>query len=193
MFKQQQDDLVRILLAGSSHTRLVFPFVRQFLKDRASVSILPEDAGRTDEMLQSLPGWPVEEQDLIHLYSGHRDLMPGPDGRPLVGPEKFSANLRTITKRILERTSAKVVFSNVPPVSKEFLTIDPDWNARISLYNKIIYEVASDAGFPVHDFWTFLSSYGGGETKYIDGLHFTRRVYRDFAKALALYLIGQVK
>ena len=183
---------MKILLAGSSHTRLFFPYVKQFLMDRASVSILPEDAGSTDDILQSLPGWPVEEQNIIHLYSGHRDLMHGPDGRPSIGPEKFSANLRTITGQILERTSAKVVFSNVPPVSEEFLTIDPDWNARISLYNKIIYEVARDAGFPVHDFWTFISSYGGGETKYIDGLHFTTRVYRDFAEALARYLIGRI-
>jgi len=184
---------MKILLAGSSHTRLFFPYVRQFLKDRASVSILPEDAGRTDEILQSLPGWPVEEQDIIHLYSGHRDLMPGLDGRPFVGPEKFRARLRTITRQILDRTSAKVVFSNIPPVSEEFLTIDPDWNARISLYNRIIDEVARDAGSRVHDFWTFISSYEGKETKYIDGLHFTRQVYRDFAEALALYLIEGVK
>lgn len=184
---------MKILLAGSSHTRLFFPYVRQYLKDRASVTALPEDAGRTDEILSSLPAWPLEEQDIIHIYSGHRDLAPGPDGEPYIRPEQFRRNLQSIIKQVLNRASAKIVFSNVPPVSKNFLREDPDRNNRILLYNGIIEELTGNARIPVHDFWTFITRYEGGEAKYIDGLHFTREVYRDFAKALAMYLIGRVK
>ncbi len=182
---------MKILLAGSSHTRLFFPYVKRFLMNRASVAVLPEDAGRTDEILGSLPEWPVEEQDIIHLYAGHRDLMQGPDGEPCIGPEEFKRNLRGIVRKIRDRTSAKIVLSNIPFVSEEFLTVDPQWNDRIALYNRIIGEVAGDTGIPVHDFQAFISSLRGNGAIYTDGLHFTEKVYRDFGEALALYLIGE--
>ncbi len=187
---EQPKDILKILLAGSSHTRLFFPYVRSFLKGTASVSVLDRDAGRTDEILESLSEWPLEDKDIIHVYSGHRDLAPGPDGDPFIGPELFRINLEKIINRILGRTSGKVVFSNIPPVSENFLEMDRDRNVRIAIYNRIIGEVTADAGIPLHDFAGFISSYGGGESKYADGLHFTRRVYQDFAKALSTRLIG---
>ncbi len=184
---------IRILLAGSSHTRLFFPYVRTYLGSVVLVTKLPNDAGRTDEILNSLSEWPLEEQDIVHVYSGHRDLAPGPDGRPYIGPEQFRMNLGKIIVQILRRTSAEIVFSNIPPVSESFLAEDPGRNDRILLYNRIIEEVTGDAHIPVHDFWGFISSREGGEGKYIDGLHFTKAVYRDFAKALAMYFIERVK
>jgi len=194
MFSERMRNIpVNILLVGSSHTRLFFPYVGNFLNDVTVVTKLPSDAGRTDEMLSTLSEWPLEEQDIIHVYSGHRDLIPDPDGKPYIGPEQFRANLEKIIQEILRRTSAKIVFSNIPPVSEGFLKTDPDRNGRILHYNAIIDEVAKRALIPVHDFWKFVSSYEGGEEKYIDGLHFTKDVYRDFAKALAAYLLAVLR
>ena len=163
--------------------------MRSFLKGTASVSVLERDAGRTDEILSFLPEWPLEGKDIVHVYSGHRDLAPGPDGNPFIGPGLFRTNLEKIIAGIRKRTSAKIVFSNIPPVSENFLKTDRDRNDRIALYNRIIAEVTAEAGIPVHDFAGFISSCVDGESKYADGLHFTRRVYRDFAKALSAWLV----
>jgi lysophospholipase L1-like esterase len=171
----------------------MFSYVSDLLNDVAVVTKLPRDAGRSDEILNRHSEWPLEEQDLIHLYSGHRDLAFGPDGRPYVGPEQFKTNIEKIICEILRRSSARIVVSNIPPVSEGFLKIDPDRNRRIELYNGIIVGVASKLGVPWHDFWSFISSFEGGETKYIDGLHFTRSVYHAFAKILADYLLSETE
>jgi len=180
---------LKIFLAGSSHTRLFSPYVADFLKNRAIVTKLPTDAGRTEEILRSLPEWPLEKQGLIHVYSGHRDLINGPDGRPYTGPLQFKINLGRIVEQIRQMTAAIIVFSNIPPVSEGFLRSDHGRNERIVSYNAIISEVTSKAKIHCHDFRTFISSYEGGEAKYIDGLHFTKKVYRDFARQLADYFV----
>ncbi len=179
----------RILLAGSSHTRLMFPAVRAFLSDIAIVTKLPRDAGRSDEILQWMSEWPIEGQDIIHLYSGHRDLAFERDEMPYVGPDLFKKNLEQILHAIRSRTTGHIVVSNVPPVSDGFLKADPDRNKRIELYNSIISEIAEQLSLPCHDFWSFISYYPGGEKKYVDGLHFTRAVYRDFGRHLSGYLL----
>ena len=185
--------LTSILLAGSSHTRLFYPYVKRALKGAASVSKLPYDAGRTDEMLISLPEWPVEGQDIIHIYAGHRDLMLCDDRNPYNGPAVFEANLRNIIASIAKRSRAKMALSNIPLVSEDFLTVDPGWNRRIARYNRIIGRIAKDNLIPAHDFRKFISSLKGGEGKYLDGLHFTREVYRAFAEELSAYLMALVK
>jgi lysophospholipase L1-like esterase len=181
---------VKILLAGSSHTRFFFPYVKDALKGVALVTKLPQDAGRTDEILNSLPAWPLEAQDVVHIYSGHRDLAPGPDGKPHVERGQYGRNLEKIVQEVLLRTSAKIVLSNIPPVSDGFLETDPDRNGRIEAYNAVIGEVAKETAIPVHDFREFILSGAGGAEKYVDGLHFTRRVYRDYGRVLANYLVG---
>lgn len=178
----------RILFAGSSHTRLFFPHVLERLGGRALAERLPFDAGRTDEILASLPRWPVQDKDAIHLYAGLRDLALNEYDAPYVGPEQFRANLICILEAIRGGTGAILVLSNIPSVSVDLLTVDPAWNERISLYNGLIEEVAREAGVPVHDFRGFAASYREDE-KFLDGLHFTDRFYRDFGYSLADYLM----
>jgi hypothetical protein len=178
----------KILLVGSSHTRLFFPFVSRFLEGRARVAKLPHDAGRTDEMLLSISAWPVEGQDIIHLYAGLRDLLLDVDDEPYVKPEQFRANLKSIIRDIRRRTDCKIILSNLPPVTGEVLDVDPDCNNRIALYNSIIREVALSEGVAVHDFHSFALGYDGGE-KYSDGVHFTQGFYRAFGRELARYLM----
>ena len=185
--EQLRGETVNILLAGSSHTRFFFPAVKETMRDVARVTKLPRDAGRTDEILNSLHEWPLESQDVVHLYSGHRDLAPRPDGKPHIESVQFGKNLEMIVQEMLRRTAAKIVLSNIPPVSVGFLETDPDRNGRIDIYNQTIAEVASKSAVPVHDFWKFINSYEGRAEKYCDGLHFTRGVYRDFGRALASY------
>lgn len=174
---------MRILLAGSSHTRLFFPYVRESLMGEASVEKLPFDAGRTDEILATLPRWPVGDKDLIHLYAGLRDLTLDGEGVPHVGPEEFRENLGRIVAELRSRGRAALVLSNVPAVSEDLLQYDEGWNGRIALYNRIIESVAASAGVPVHDFSGFADAYEGD--KFLDGLHFTRAFYRDFGQKLA--------
>lgn len=144
---------------------------------------LPQDAGRTDEILASLPEWPVQDKDLVHLYAGLRDLTLNGEDRPHVGPGEFQGNLERIIGGLRSRSRAVVVLSNIPSVSGELLQYDAEWNGRIGLYNRIIESVAGQAGAPVHDFRGFADAYGG--ERYLDGLHFTRAFYRDFGRKLA--------
>ncbi len=180
---------IRILLAGSSHTRLFFPFMKNCLEGIAVVTRLPYDAGRTDEILSSLTEWPLEGQDVVHVYSGHRDLMLNDDGLPFVNPGMFERNLRRIIGMLSSLTNAKIVFSNIPPVAGSILRRDSGRNHRIIHYNSIINDVAGDSRVPVHDFYGFALRYQGGGSKYLDGVHFNREFYREFGRNLSDYLI----
>ncbi len=189
-FQEGLSEMKKVLLAGSSHTRFFYPFVKRSLEGVAIVSKLPYDAGRTDEILDSLHDWPLEGQDVVHLYSGHRDLMLDNNGRPVITPEEFRSNLQKIISMISSRTDARVVLSNVPPVSEAILAEDGDRNHRIMSYNGIIYEIAGEFEIPVHDFWGFVLNHHDREGLYLDGLHFRRELYREFAESLSDFLTG---
>jgi lysophospholipase L1-like esterase len=182
----------RLLLAGSSHVRLFFPYIRDFLGETALVSKLPSDAGRTDEILKSLVSWPLEEQDVIYLYAGHRDLMLQEGEKVFVSLADYEKNLRAIISTIQKRTDARLVLSTLPPVSSGFLTVDPGRNKRINKYNAVITHVSSEKEIPVHDFRGYVLQQGSNEDIYLDGLHFTRRFYRTFGKNLGNFLMDIV-
>jgi len=179
----------QVLLVGSSHTSLSYLYMKRRLGGKARVSKLPYYAGNTEEMLASLPGWPLEGKDIVHVYAGLRDLVQNEIGQPLVGPEKFRKNLQTIYNTIASRCSAKIVFSNVPPVADNLLSGDLLINERILLYNHIIDEVVAWAGIELHNFSAFVLSHASGAEKYSDGLHFTRKFYKEYAENLSAFLM----
>ena len=182
--------VTKVFFAGSSHTRLFFLYLKEFFAEKAIVSRLPYNAGNTAEILGTIRYWPLEDKNIVHVYTGHRDLMPDEAGMPFIGAGQFAANMRQITELLLERTPGKIVFSNIPPVAESFLQSDPGRNERISQYNGIIARVTEEAGIPVHDFSGFVASSPIGEEKYIDGLHFTRKFYRDYGASLARFLLA---
>ncbi len=182
-------NLKKILFAGSSHTRLFFFSVKSCLKGKALVSKLPYNAGNTVEILNSLSDWPLEDKDIVHVYVGHRDLMLNETGQPFVNPEQFKDNLRQILDMLFDRTTAKIVFSNIPPVAEIILETDPQRNQRILLYNKIIKDVTREEQIPIHDFSGFVLFHSDNQEKYSDGLHFTRKFYKEFGVNLADFLI----
>ena len=179
----------KVFFAGSSHTRLFFLYMKDFFAGKAIVSRLPYNAGNTAEILGSIRYWPLGDKNIIHVYTGHRDLMPDEEGRPYIDSEQFATNMRQITALLLARTLGKVVFSNIPPVADNFLLIDPQRNKRIAQYNRIIENITKEAGIPVHDFYGFVNASPIGEEKYIDGLHFTRKFYKNYALNLARFLL----
>jgi lysophospholipase L1-like esterase len=110
-------------------------------------------------------------------------------GQPFVNPEQFKDNMRQILDLLFDRTTAKMVFSNIPPVSKFILETDPQRNQRILLYNKILKDVTRGRQIPIHDFSAFVLSHSDNQEKYSDGLHFTRKFYKEFGMNLADFLI----
>ena len=179
----------KVFFAGSSHTRLFFLFMKDFFAGRAIVGRLPYNAGNTAEILGTIRYWPLEDKDIVHVYTGHRDLMPDEEGQPFIDSGQFASNMRQIIAILLARTLGKVVFSNIPPVAESFLQIDPQRNKRILQYNGIIEDITRKAGIPVHDFHGFVMASPIGEEKYIDGLHFTRKFYKDYGANLARFLL----
>jgi lysophospholipase L1-like esterase len=164
---------------------LFFLYVKEYFADKARVSRLSYDAGNSAEILGTIGYWPLEDKDIVHVYTGHRDLMPDETGRPFISPEQFAANMRRIVEILQARTAGRVVFSNVPPVADSFLVSDPGRNHRISHYNTIIESVSRDAGISVHDFSGFVKARPTAEDIYIDGLHFTRKFYKEYGRCLA--------
>jgi len=187
--RTNQEIAKKVFFAGSSHTRLFFLFMKEFFAEKAIVSRLPYNAGNTAEILGTIRYWPLEDKNIVHVYTGHRDLMPDAEGKPFIGSEQFANNMRQITALLLARTLGKVVFSNIPPVAESFLKTDPWRNERIAEYNTIIACITEEAGIPVHDFYGFVKASPIGEEKYIDGLHFTRRFYKDYGASLARFLL----
>lgn len=188
--KDSDQKTKKILLVGSSHTRILFIYIKDFLGGDADISKLPYDAGNTAEILGTIRYWPLENKDLVHVYTGHRDLMPDEAGRPYIEQEKFDKNLKQIAEILLHRTKGKIVFSNIPPVADSFLEIDSRRNNEITEYNKIIAKVAKRAEIAVHDFNEFVVKYPKSEDIYSDGLHFKREFYRIYAAELASFLKG---
>ena len=182
-------NLKKIFFAGSSHTRLFFLSVKSCLEGKALVSRLPYNAGNTVEILNSLSDWPLEDKDIVHVYVGHRDLMLNETGQSFVSPEQFKNNLRQILDMLFDRTTAKIVFSNIPPVAVTILGADPQRNEQISLYNKIIKDATRERKIPIHDFSGFVLSHPDNQEIYSDGLHFTRKFYKEFGMNLADFLI----
>lgn len=189
LLDSKSKNLKNIFFAGSSHTRLFFLSVKSCLEGKALVSKLPYNAGNTVEILNSLSDWPLEDKDIVHVYAGHRDLMLNETGRPFVNAEQFKGNMRRIVEILFDRTTAKIVFSNIPPVADFFLETDPQRNQRILLYNKIIKDVTRGRQIPMHDFSAFVLSQSENQEKYSDGLHFTRKFYKEFGMNLAEFLI----
>ena len=183
------NDKKQVLLVGSSHTSLSFLYIKKILTGIANVNKLPDYAGNTEEMLASLPDWPLEGKEIIHVYAGHRDLMLNEVGRPMVSPERFRINLETIFSAIVSRCSAKIVFSNIPLVADNFLNNDLRRNDRIIFYNRIIEEVVDEVGTDLHNFCGFVLNHQSGPEKYSDGLHFTRKFYKEYASDLAGFLM----
>lgn len=189
MVDSKSKKLKKIFLAGSSHTRLFFLSVKSYFDGKALVSKLPYNAGNTVEILNSLNDWPLEDKDIVHVYAGHRDLMLNEKGQPFVNPEQFKDNMRQILDILYDRTTAKVVFSNIPPVQEIILETDHQRNQRILLYNKIIKDVTWERQILIHDFSAFVVSHSENQEKYSDGLHFTRKFYKEFGKNLADFLM----
>jgi lysophospholipase L1-like esterase len=182
----------RILLAGSSHVRFFFPYVSDFLGEKAVVSRLLRDAGRTDEILNSLAGWPLEGMDVVYLYAGHRDLMFREDEEVFISLAEFEHNFRTIITAIQKRTDALIVLSTLPPVASALLAEDAGRNQRIHQYNAVIERIANENRLPVHDFRAYVLQHERNEDIYLDGLHFTRQFYREFGKHLGKFLIERI-
>ena len=182
-------NLKRIFFAGSSHTRLFFFSVKSCLEGKALVSKLPYNAGNTVEILNSLSDWPLEDKNIVHVYAGHRDLMLNEMGQPFVNPEQFKDNMRQILDVLFDRTTAKIVFSNIPPVAESLLGVYPQRNKQIALYNKIIKDATEERRIPIHDFSGFVLSHPDNQEIYSDGLHFTRKFYKEFGMNLADFLI----
>ena len=189
MVDPKSKNLNKILLAGSSHTRLFFFSVKSCLEGKALVSKLPYNAGNTVEVLNSLKDWPLEDKNIVHVYVGHRDLMLNEIGQPFVNPAQFKNNMQLILDILFDRTPAKIVFSNIPPVAEIILETDPQRNQRILLYNEIIKDVARVGQIPIHDFSAYVLSHSDNQEKYFDGLHFTRNFYKEFGINLADFLI----
>jgi len=187
--ESKSKNLKKILFAGSSHSSLFFFSVKSCLEGRALVSKLPYYAGNTVEILDSLSDWPLEDKDIVHVYAGHRDLMLNESGNPFVTPEQFKSNMQQIRDMLFSRTKAKIVFSDIPPVAEIILETDPKRNQRIMLYNRIIKDVAGVRQIPIHSFSAFVLSQPDNHEKYSDGLHFTRKFYREFGINLADFLI----
>ena len=180
MLDSKSKKLKKIFFAGSSHTSFFFISVKSCLKGKAIVSKFPHYAGNTAEMLDSLGDWSIEDKDIVHVYAGHRDLMLNETGQPIVNNVQFEKNLAQIVDILLKRTTAKIVFSDIPPVHKIILKTDPQRNQRISHYNKIIKDVTRERNIQIHDFSAFALSYSANQEIYSDGLHFTRKFYKDF-------------
>jgi lysophospholipase L1-like esterase len=167
---------------------MLFLYIKDLLREDAIVSKLPYDAGNTAEILGTIEYWPLEDKNVVHVYTGHRDLMPDETGRPFIDREQFEKNLKQIIEILLTRARGRIVFSNIPPVADSFLRIDPDRNEHISEYNSIIEKVTKSAGITLHDFQGFVVAYPKKDYLYSDGLHFTRKFYRMYAADLAVFL-----
>lgn len=190
-----------VLIIGDSISLGYTPYVEQQLAGKANVFHSPGNAQGTRNALRPQPQggtlldtWLADDfYDVIYWNFGIHDMRRdvGPYSPLRWGePEVYSANLRTIARR-LEQTGSSLVFATSTPL------IEGNPNVKAGdelLYNDIARGIMADEGVPLSDlyYWVFPNAdewqIGNGNLHYTDAGYqgIAEKVSFDIAQALPI-------
>jgi lysophospholipase L1-like esterase len=191
----------RVLLIGDSISRGYHKPLREILKGRVKVEIIPMNGGATSRGLKRLDEWVGRgEWDLIHFNWGLHDLcwrnpkLKGSGRRDKVNGEvtstveQYSKNLADLVTR-LEKTGAQLIWATTTPIPKG----EPGRFAREELkYNAAAARIMKARGISINDLHGRITPHIAELQKKGGDVHFTRKGSRFLAERVAAVIVKKL-
>jgi acyl-CoA thioesterase-1 len=182
--------LPRVLLIGDSISMGYTIPVREFLKDKANVLRVLENAGDSARGIAKLDAWlGGKKWDAIHFNFGLHDLKyldetgkyVSPDqGKQVASLTQYEANLRQIVER-LKKTGAKLIWASTTPVPEGSLGRVKSDELK---YNETALKVMKEYGVAIDDLHTVVTE-GPADMQIPKNVHFTKDGYQILARSVA--------
>jgi len=138
-----------------------------------------ENGGTSAKVLEHLDEWVISlDPDIVHINAGLHDLarLEENKGQMRLTEEEYEINVRTILNRILDETSAKVIWAQTTPVidkrhskNKSFDRHDSD----VIRHNEIAQKICQELNVPVNDLYHFVMANDHEKLLTQDGVHYT--------------------
>lgn len=184
---------VSILLIGDSIRMGYCKTVRAQLADMANVFYPAENCRNTQNVITNLHAWskqfPADEIGIVQFNCGHWDVAHwSGDEESLTSADEYRRNIQMII-RLLRKffPKAKLVFATTTAMNPNGIVgVNPRYNSRIELYNRIAVEVANESAVAVNDLYAITKTYT--TEMYRDHCHLTEPTSEALGKAVADFL-----
>ena len=180
----------QVLLIGDSIRQGYQPFAMQELIGVAAVLGPADNGGDSANVLKHLDEWVIPAPpNLVHVNAGLHDIKRAYNSDERQVPiDRYRENVHTILTRILNETSAKVVWATMTPVNQKWhheVKGFDRFEADVLAYNGAATEVARKLGVPVDDLFRIVTDAGRDALLTGDGVHLTEEGYRVLGKGVA--------
>ena len=184
---------VSILLIGDSIRMGYCKTVRAQLADVANVFYPAENCRNTQNVITNLHAWskqfPADDIGIVQFNCGHWDVAHwSGDEESLTSADEYRRNIQMII-RLLRKffPKAKLVFATTTAMNPNGIVgVNPRYNRRIELYNRIAVEVANESAVAVNDLYAITKTYT--TEMYRDHCHLTEPTSEALGKAVADFL-----
>ena len=184
---------VSILLIGDSIRMGYCKTVRAQLADVANVFYPAENCRNTQNVITNLHAWskqfPADDIGIVQFNCGHCDVAHwSGDEESLTSADEYRRNIQMII-RLLRKffPKAKLVFATTTAMNPNGIVgVNPRYNSRIELYNRIAVEVANESAVAVNDLYAITKTYT--TEMYRDHCHLTEPTSEALGKAVADFL-----
>ena len=182
-----------VTLIGDSIRMGYQDIVRNELDGIAEVWAPAENGGNSTNVLAHIDDWVIHPvPDVIHLNCGLADLAKefrcDTADVPL---GEYSANVRTILRRLESVTKAQIVWASTTPVNEKrhHANVSFDrFESDVVQYNESANSVAKELGIAIDDLFGFVNQCGRDTILLEDGAHFRAEGYKLIGKRVAEFV-----
>ena len=180
----------RVVMIGDSIRVGYQAAVAEALAGVAEASGPPDNGGDSANVLEHLTQWAISDPpDVVHVNAGLHDIKRAFDSMQRRVPlDQYRRNVEAILARLINGTSAKVVWANTTPVNQKWhheVKGFDRFEVDVRDYNRAAVEVAFRLGVPIDDLYGAVMAAGRDGLLTADGVHFTEEGYRFHGKAVA--------
>ncbi len=190
---------MNVVLIGDSIRMGYQHYVQTELSGFAEVWGSEENGGSSQQVLEYLDGVIERAPDVVHINAGLHDLRrPFGSTANQVTLEDYYRNIRTITERIREGTTTRLIWATTTP-------LDEEWHNRVheelgdfrrfavdvNTYNEGLLDQARILELEVNDLNAVVVKSDPEKILDQDGVHFTDEGYAILGKAVADSIKGK--
>ncbi len=182
-----------VVLIGDSIRMGYQATVARELGGRADVWGPEENGGNSRNVLAHLDEWAVRRRPaIVHINCGLHDLRRELGCEANAVPlEEYVENVRTILKRLLEHSGARVIWATTTPVNEEDHRSRKGFDrftADVDRYNAAASAVARELDVPIDDLFGEVTARDASTMLLDDGVHYGEEGYRHLGRTVAAFL-----
>jgi lysophospholipase L1-like esterase len=191
--------IMHVVLVGDSIRMGYQKYVEAELAGFAEVTGSEGNGGSTQKVLDHLDRCVIDlAPDVVHLNAGLHDIRrPLDSNKHQVTLEDYHRNIGTITERIRNETSARLIWATSTPFNEEWhnevhkpLRDFKRFAADLATYNEALLEEAQRLNLEINDLNAVVVAAGPANSLDKDGVHFTDEGYAMLGKAVADFIRG---